>query len=88
MEKYVDIAARTKSCYDELDNLLYNYTYINQSVSLTSIPIYYLEPNTLIYIKDETNDINGEYTVNRMTIPFTYNGTMSITANRIPQRLY
>ena len=88
MEKYVDIAARTKSCYDELDNLLYNYTYINQSVSLTSIPIYYLEPNTLIYIKDETNYINGEYTVNRMKIPFTYNGTMSITANRIPQRLY
>ena len=88
MKEYVDIAIRTKSCYDELDNFLYNYTYINQSISLTSIPIYRLEPNTLIYIKDETNDINGEYAINRMTIPLTYNGTMSITANRIPKRLY
>ena len=88
MSNYADIAARGKSCYDELDNFLYNYTYLHQSVSLTSIPIYYLEPNTLIYIKDETNDINGEYSINRMTIPLTYNGTMSITANRIPQRLY
>lgn len=88
MKEYVDIAVRTKSCYDELDNFLYNYTYINQSISLTSIPIYRLEPNTLIYIKDETNDINGEYAINRMTIPLTYNGTMSITANRIPKRLY
>lgn len=83
-----DIAARGKSCYDELDNLLYNCTYINQSVSLTALPIYYLEPNTLIYIKDETNDINGEFAINRMTIPLTYNGTMSITANKVPQRLY
>lgn len=87
-DKYIDLAARNKSCYDELDNLLYNYTYINQSISLTTIPIYRLEPNTLIYIKDETNDINGEYSINRMTIPLTYNGTMSITANRVPQRLY
>ncbi len=88
MLNYADIAARNRSCYDELDELLYNYTYINQSISLTSIPIFYLEPNTLIYIKDETNDINGEYSINRMTIPLTYNGTMSITANRVPQRLY
>ena len=88
MENYVDITARTKSCYDELDNYLYNYTYMNQSITLTSIPIYRLEPNTLIYIKDETNDINDEYVINRMTIPLTYNGTMSITANRIPKRLY
>jgi len=88
MMNYVDITARNKSCYDELDNYLYNYTYINQSISLTSIPIYYLEPNTLIYIKDEPNDINGEYSINRMTIPLAYNGTMSITANRIPKRLY
>ena len=88
MENYADIAARNRSCYDELDELINNYTYINQSISLTSIPILYLEPNTLIYIKDETNDINGEYSINRMTIPLTYNGTMSITANRVPQRLY
>ena len=88
IQEYTDIAARNRSCYDELDDLLYNCTYINQSITLTTIPIFYLEPNTLIYIKDETNDINGEYSINRMTIPLTYNGTMSITANRVPQRLY
>jgi hypothetical protein len=57
-------------------------------VSITSLPIYYLEPNTLIYICDLNANIDGEYIVSKITIPLAYNGTMSITGTKVVQRLY
>lgn len=85
---YFTISAQGKSAKDELDELLYKHSYCTESVNISTIPIYHLEPNTKIYIRDEKSQINGEYIVSRMTIPLTYNGTMQITATKAPSRLY
>lgn len=82
------ISARGKSTKDELDTMLYNYSYCPESVSITSLPIYYLEPNTRILIYDENSNINGEYIMTKYTISLSYNGTMSITATKAAERLY
>jgi hypothetical protein len=76
-----------KSAKSEIDNLLYNHTYATESVSITSVPIYDLEPNKRIYIYDETSGIDGEYIPTKITIPLTYNGTMNITATRVIDRI-
>ena len=83
-----NIAALPKSFYDEFDNLFYKHTYFTDTITLTSIPIYHLEPNTLIQVKDEDSGIAGDYIVDRLTVPLAYNGTMSITANKLPNRIY
>lgn len=84
---YFTISAQGKSAKEELDEQLYNHSYCTESVNISTIPIYYLEPNTKIYIRDEKSQINGEYIVSRLTVPLTYNGTMQITATKAPERL-
>ena len=73
---------------DKLDELIYQHGYCIETVSITAIPIYYLEPNTRIYVFDAKTGIDGEYIVTKLSIPLAYNGTMQITAHKAPPRLY
>lgn len=88
LESLCSISYQYKSAKDRLDELLYQNSYCIENITITSAPIYYLEPNTRIFVRDDQSKINGEYIVSRYTIPLTYNGTMSITANKAPTRLY
>lgn len=81
------ISSQGKSAKDRLDELLYNHTYCVENITLSTIPIYYLEPNARIYVHDEDSKINGDYIVSKLTIPLTYNGTMSINATKAVERL-
>ena len=80
-------SAQGKSAKEAIDSLLYNYSYCNESVSITSIPIYYLDTNIRIYVSDIEAGIEGEYIVSKISMPLSYNGTMSITATKAAQRL-
>lgn len=55
---------------------------------MIAIPIYHLQPNTLISVMSQANNINGNYVVSRISIPLVYNGTMSITATKVADRIY
>jgi hypothetical protein len=52
------------------------------------LPVYYLEPNTRIFVKDEDSGVEGEYIINKLTVPLAYNGTMSISATKAISNLY
>lgn len=84
---YFSISAQGTSVKTEIDNLLYQHGYCAENITITALPIYYLQPNTRVYVCDKDTQTNGEYIVTRYTIPLTYNGTMSITANKAPDRL-
>ena len=88
MENLFTISAQRKSAKMRLDELLYQHSYCVENVSITTIPIYYLEPNTRIFVHDDKSKIDGEYIVSKFTIPLAYNGTMSITASKAVDRLY
>lgn len=87
LENNFQISSRQLSAKDYLDSLLYQFSYVPEQLSITALPIYYLEPNTRIYVHDEETAIDGEYIINKITLPLTYNGTMSITANKAPERI-
>ena len=87
-EDILTLSDQKKSAQEQLDNLLYNYSYCIESVTLNTIPIYRLEPNTLIKIQDEKSKINGQYIISKITIPLAYNGTMTINATKAVERLY
>ncbi len=88
LENCFTISSQGKSAKDELDNLLYEHTYANESVTLTAMPIYHLQPNTRIFVKDDNTGINGEFIVSKVTVPLQYNGTASINATRAVERIY
>ena len=87
IDSMFSISSQGVSAKNKIDELLYNHSYCIESISITAIPIYYLEPNTRIYIFDEKTGIEGDYIISKMTIPLTYNGTMSITATKAAERL-
>lgn len=77
------ISAQGKSAQEEFSNLLYKHACCGETVNITAVPVYFLEPNTILSLNDEKNGIVGNYSINRITLPLTYNGTMSISATRI-----
>ena len=79
---------RGKTVHDQADNMLYQYSYYNDTVNINSVPIYYLQPNTIISTKDELSRVTGYYVMNKINISLAYNGTMQITAIKSPERIY
>lgn len=68
-------------------DLLYQYTDYNNSISFQCIPIYYLEPNTRITIKDKKAGISGDFIIKSISRPLDGQGTMSITATKALERI-
>lgn len=85
--QYFNISYRSKSAKNKIDELLYQHAYCTENISIQALPIYYLEPNTRIFVSDKSTGINGEYIVSKISLPLNYNGTMSITASKAPERL-
>lgn len=77
----------SNSAYNRVRELLYQYTSYNESITLQTIPIYYLEPNTRIGVRDLESNIFGDYMISTISIPLDINGTMSISATRALERI-
>ena len=71
---------------ETLRDLMYQYTDYTETISLTSIPIYYLDVNSRITVYDKASGINGDYIINSITIPLDIKGTMNISATRALNR--
>ena len=83
------VTSTQKKCTkDVLEEWLYQYTTCTESITIQALPVYYLEPNTRIFIHDENSGINGEYIINKISYQLTYNSTMSINATKAIDRIY
>lgn len=67
------------SALDEIKNLLYQYLIYNTTISISCLPRYWYELNTLIYLENRENGIQGNYVITQYSLPLAYNSTMSIT---------
>ena len=76
-----------KSAYEEIRKELYQYTNYNEQISLTTLPIYYLEPNVRITVRDYESGIYGDYMIKSITLPLDVNGTMSLSCTRALERI-
>ena len=70
-----------------MKDLLYQYTNFNESISLTCMPIYYLEPNTRITVHSTQAGISDDFIIQSISIPLDNNGTMTINANRASTKI-
>ena len=62
--------------------MLYQYTNMNESISLSAIPMYYLEPNTRITVRDDAAGVNGDYMISSISLPLDVESAMQINAYR------
>lgn len=74
--------------YDKVKELLYQFTSYNESVTLSVVPIYYLEPNTRITVHDNETGVHGDYLINTISLPLTPNGTSNISAVKCLERTF
>lgn len=61
--------------------MLYNYLIYNASVTLTSIPIFYLEPNCVLRLNFPELGIVGDYVIKNISWAIGNGGTMQLTLN-------
>ena len=75
------------SAYNLIQDLLYQHTHFNEAISVISLPIYHLEPNTRVTINDELSGIFGDYIIKSFSIPLDINGTMTISCAKILDKI-
>lgn len=68
------------SAYQHIRQLLHQYTSYNENINLSCIPLYFLQPNTRISIKDARSGIYGDYMISNMSINLGAKGSMNINA--------
>ena len=83
----ITIGGMSNSAYHKVRELLYQYTSYNESITIQSVPIYHLEPNTRIEVRDFESSIFGDYVISTMSIPLGVGGNMSISAIRALERI-
>ena len=85
--KHLSIGTIGYSAEEVAKECLYKYSTYNESITLQSIPIYYLDVNRRITVKDKVSGINGDYVIQSITLPIAPVSTMNITATRALQRI-
>lgn len=75
-----NISSQGRSAIDILQDQLYKFIYCTQNITITTLPIYTLQPNYRIIVNSHDKGLSGEYIITKYSVPLVYNGTMSITA--------
>lgn len=81
------IGGSQNSCYERICDMLYQYTNMSQSITISAIPIYYLEPNTRITVRDDAAGINGDFMISSISLPLDVESSMSISAYQCKQKI-
>ena len=83
----ITVGGMSNSAYHKVRELLYQYTSYNESITIQSLPVYTLEPNTRIEVRDLESNIFGDYMISTISIPLAVGSTMSISATRALERI-
>lgn len=66
-------------CYDDVRSLFYNYLIYNSSISLTSIPLLYLDVNKVIRLNFPDLGVVGNYVISSLSFDFSTMSSMSLS---------
>lgn len=83
----LNIGGWQNSCYQRICDMLYQYTNMNESISITAVPMYYLEPNTRITVRDDASGVNGDFMISSISLPLDIESLMQINAYRALQKI-
>lgn len=73
--------------FDYVKSELWAHTMYQSSISITAMPVFYLQPNSRITINDSTTNVNGDYMINTITIPLAVTNNMSVTCTQCVEKM-
>lgn len=83
----LDIGGIRYSAYEEIRQVIHQYTKYNQTVSLQTLPIYHLEPNTRITINNTESNIYGDYIIQSLSFSLDNTNSLTINAIKAPEKI-
>ena len=81
------VSTQGKSAKEAIDELLYQHSYCIETVTITSIPVYYLEPNTRIHVDDPESGICGDFIINTLSYNLGNGGTMTLSGKKVIEKI-
>ena len=76
---YFKIINSYGTCYEDIRELLYTNLVYNSSVSLTSIPLFYLDVNKILRLNFADLKIQGDYVINQISWQLGKTPTMTLS---------
>jgi hypothetical protein len=80
--KYFTTGGMNNDAFSQIKYDLLIYTSYQNTLSMTALPCFYLEPNTRATINDESTGTRGEYTISTISIPLGAGNAMSVTCSQ------
>ena len=72
--------------FDQIKYELYLHTNYQRTLSLTALPIFYLEPNSRVTINDKSTNTYGSFVVRTISIPLGAGSVMAVSASECFER--
>ena len=74
------------SAFDQVKYELYLHTTYQNSISITALPVFYLEPNSRVELNDTSTNTYGDYNLNTLSIPLGPGNAMTVSCNQSIER--
>ena len=75
------------SAYEALRYELFSYTKYQKVVSITSIPAFYLEPNSRVEVSDYSTNTYGDFMIQNISLTLGPGANMTCSLNEVSERL-
>lgn len=75
------------SAYEALRYELFSHTKYQRVISLTSLPAFYLEPNSRVEVSDRSTNTYGDFMVQNINLTLGPGANMTVTLNEVSERL-
>ena len=75
------------SAYQDIRQTLHEFTSYNETISLQTLPLYFLQPNTRITVYNPKSSIRGDYLINSLSFALDTEGLLTINASRAVERV-
>jgi len=76
-----------QSAYEQIRYDLQQHTSYQNSVSVTAIPCFYLEPNVRVQLNDHSTGTFGDYVIKSISIPLGIGNNMSVSMSKAMERI-
>lgn len=70
-------------CLSQLRQMMYQRTNLSEVITINCLPIYHLEPNTLVRVEDKRTNISGVFMITSYSIPFNPRSSNLMNINAI-----
>ena len=75
------------SAYENLRYNLFLHTKYQKVVSITSLPVFYLEPNNRVEVSERTTNTYGDFMIKNISLTLGPGANMSVSLSEVSERL-